>query len=63
MCESTVFLKENDNISEIMPNVAKIGVLEDKVICIGLLGEIVEIKDVQIIEANLMEHRIVLGKI
>ncbi len=63
MCESTVFLDENGNLKEIMQNVAKIDVRKNKVVCLGLLGEMREVEGVQIIEANLMEHRIVLGRI
>lgn len=63
MCESNVFLEENGNLSDVMQDVAKIEVHKDKVVCLGLLGERKEIEGVQIIEANLMEHRIVLGRV
>lgn len=62
MCESTVFLDENGELKEIMQAVAKIDVQKDKIICLGLLGDRKEIEGVQILEANLMEHRIILGK-
>lgn len=62
MCESTVFLDENGELKEVMQDVAKIDVQKDKIICLGLLGDRKEIEGVHIIEANLMEHRIILGK-
>jgi len=63
MCESNVFLYKNGEYTEFMQNVAKIDVLQDKVICFDLLGDRKEIEGVQITEANLMEHRIVLSKL
>ena len=63
MCESNVFLHTDDDITEFMHNVAKIEVFDDKVVCIDLLGDRKEVKGVQITEANLLEHRIVLGKL
>ncbi len=62
MCESSVFLLKNGDLKEFMNEVAKIDVIGDRVICIGLLGDKKEIEGVQITEANLMGHRIVLGK-
>lgn len=63
MCESTVFLDEKGELKEIMQDVTRINVYGNKVVCLGLLGEREEITGVQIIEANLMEHKIVLGKV
>jgi predicted RNA-binding protein len=63
MCESNVFLHTDDDIAEFMQNVVKIEVFNDKVICINLLGDRKEVEGVQITEANLLEHRIVLGKL
>ena len=63
MCESNVFLHTDDDFSEFMENVIKIEVFEDRVICINLLGDRKEAEGVQITEANLLEHRIVLGKL
>ena len=63
MCESNVFLHTDDDFSEFMQNVVKIEVFDDKVICINLLGDRKEVEGVQITEANLLEHRIVLGKL
>ncbi|UCE73058.1 MAG: CooT family nickel-binding protein [Methanomassiliicoccales archaeon] len=63
MCESVVFLDEKGQLTEVMPDVARIDVVKNKVICLGLLGEREEFEGVQIIEANLMEHKIVLGRL
>lgn len=63
MCESSVYLYKNGELTEFMNEVAKIDVIGNKVICIGILGDRKEIEGVQITEANLMEHRITLGKI
>ncbi|UCE36584.1 MAG: CooT family nickel-binding protein [Thermoplasmata archaeon] len=63
MCESNVFLHTEDDFSEFMQNVVKIEVFDDKVICINLLGDRKEVEGVRITEANLLEHRIVLGKL
>lgn len=62
MCESSVFLDKNGELTEFMNEVAKIDVIGDRVICIGILGDRKEIEGVQITEANLMQHRITLGK-
>ncbi len=63
MCESTVFLEENGDLVEIMQEVVKIEQKQNKIVCIGLLGERKEVENAIIMEANLMEHRIVLGKV
>jgi predicted RNA-binding protein len=63
MCESTVLLDKNGNLETIMENVTRIDVFPDKVVCLGILGEREEIADVMILEANLMEHKIILGKL
>jgi predicted RNA-binding protein len=63
MCESTVLLDKNGNLETIMENVTRIDVFPDKVVCLGILGEREEIPDVLILEANLMDHKIILGKL
>lgn len=62
MCESTVLLDNNGNLETVMENVTRIDVFPNKVVCLGLLGEREEIPGVTILEANLMDHRIILGK-
>ena len=63
MCESTVYLKESDDLSEVMKEVVKIEQKQNTIVCTGLLGERKEIENATIMEANLMEHRIVLGRV
>ena len=63
MCESTVFLDDDGNLKQVMENVTRIDVFPNKVVCLGLLGEREEIPDVTILEANLMDHKIILGKL
>jgi predicted RNA-binding protein len=63
MCESTVLLDKDGNLETVMENVTRIDVFPDKVVCLGLLGEREEIPGVTIMEANLMDHKIILGKL
>ena len=63
MCESTVLLDKDGNLETVMENVTRIDVFPDKVVCLGLLGEREEISGVTIMEANLMDHKIILGKL
>jgi predicted RNA-binding protein len=63
MCESTVLLDKDGNLETVMENVTRIDVFPDKVVCLGLLGEREEITGVTIMEANLMDHKIILGKL
>ena len=62
MCESTVYLEENGERQEVMADVAKITVLEDKVICQDIMGEAREVVNARIKEANLVDHSIILEK-
>ena len=63
MCESTVYLNESGELSEVMQEVVKIEQKQNKIVCTGLLGERKEVENAMIVEANLMEHRIVLGRV
>ncbi len=62
MCESTVYLEENNERTEVMADVAKITVLEDKIVCRDILGETREVPNARIKEANLVDHAIILEK-
>ncbi|UCF07476.1 MAG: CooT family nickel-binding protein [Thermoplasmata archaeon] len=62
MCESNVFMEEEGDLTEVMQEVTRIEVTENGVVCHGLLGERKEIQGVKIIEANLLDHKIILGK-
>lgn len=60
MCESNVYLREDDREKLIMENVAAITPAgKDVFVLKGLLGERMEIKGV-IEEINLMGHKIIL---
>jgi predicted RNA-binding protein len=60
MCESNVYLKDNDGEKLIMENVAAITPSgKDTFFLRGLLGESMEIKGV-IEDINLMGHKIIL---
>lgn len=63
MCESTVLLDKDGNLETIMENVTRVDVFPNKVVCLGILGEREEIADVTILEANLMDHKIIVGKL
>ena len=63
MCESAVYLEEDGELSEIMQEVVKIEQKQNRIVCVGLLGEKKEVENAVIKEANLMEHRIVLGRV
>jgi predicted RNA-binding protein len=60
MCESNVYLKENDIEKLIMENVAAITPADEGIFVLkGLLGERMEVKGV-IEDINLMGHKIIL---
>ena len=60
MCESNVYIKEGDNETLIMENVAAVTPLDAGTFLLkGLLGERMEIKGV-IEDINLMGHKIIL---
>ena len=62
MCESTVYLEESGNKTEIMKEVAKIEVTSDGIICYDIIGEKREVKGVTLKVANLMDHSIIFIK-
>ncbi len=62
MCESTVYLEENGDRTEIMKDVAKIEVTDDGIICYDIIGEKREVKGATLKIANLMEHSIIFQK-
>ena len=60
MCESSVYIKQNDKEELVMENVASITpVEEDRFLLKGLLGEQKEVKG-RIADINLMAHKIIL---
>lgn len=60
MCESSVYIKQNDKEELVMENVASITpVEEDRFLLKGLLGEQKEVSG-RIADINLMAHKIIL---
>jgi predicted RNA-binding protein len=62
MCESNVFIDEGGDLKEVMLEVTRIEVTNTGVVCHGLLGERKEVAGVRILDANLLDHKIILGK-
>jgi predicted RNA-binding protein len=62
MCESTVFVEENEKVLEVMRDVARIWVEGKDVVCTSVIGERVVLKDVRLKEANLLSHGIVFTR-
>jgi predicted RNA-binding protein len=60
MCESNVYIKQNDKEELVMENVASITPMEEDLFLLkGLLGERKEIRG-KIADINLMAHKIIL---
>lgn len=60
MCESAVFLLRGAEKTMVMPEAARLQVSGDGVVCVSALGEMIELADVEIADANLIKHEIVL---
>ena len=62
MCESTVYLLDDDGRTMIMPEAARITVTEQGVICVDTLGGQRLVEDADLHEANLIKHEIILKR-
>lgn len=62
MCESTVYIYENNSKTEFMKDVVKIEVTAKGIVCYDIVGEKRELKDGKIKVANLIDHSIILEK-
>ena len=62
MCESSVYLEEGSGRSLVMAEAARILFSGDKVTCVSTLGERADLEGVEIVEANLIKHEILLGR-
>ena len=62
MCESTVYIEENNERVEFMADVAKIEVTDQGIICYDIVGEKREAKGAKFKLLNLMDHSIILEK-
>ena len=63
MCESTAVLLKNGKKETIMEDVARMLFRDNGVDLMDIMGEKKEIPNVRIIEANLMNHEIILEEI
>ncbi len=63
MCESTVVMKRAGGKDVIMPEVARIIIDGNDIVLRDILGERKELGGVRLIEANLMDHEIILEEI
>jgi len=59
MCESTVFIEENDTVIEVMRDVARIWVDGEDIVCTSVIGERAVLKGARLKEANFLSHGIV----
>jgi predicted RNA-binding protein len=59
MCESTVFLEDENGAHEAMKEVARIIMDGKNAVCTDILGERVVLNNVRLKEANLLSHGIV----
>ncbi len=61
MCESKVYVLENEEKKLVMEESAKV-VFGDKITVYGILGNLVEVEDCEIDYIDLMKHEIILKK-
>jgi predicted RNA-binding protein len=60
MCESAVYLIRDSERTLVMQEAAKLISTDDGIVCVSPMGERIEMADVEIAEANLMKHEIIL---
>lgn len=60
MCESSVYLLKGAEKTMVMEEAARLQVFEGGVVIVSALGERLELADVEIADANLIKHEIVL---
>lgn len=60
MCESSVYLLRGDEKTLVMKEAGRLTVHGDGIVCVSVLGERLELADVEIADANLVRHEIVL---
>jgi predicted RNA-binding protein len=62
MCESTVFLEDENGAHEAMKEVARIVMEGKNAVCTDVLGERIILENVRFKEANLLSHGIVFKR-
>ncbi len=60
MCESSVYVLKGSEKSLVMAEAARVLVSGDEVTCVGIAGDRKTVKGVELAEANLMRHEIIL---
>jgi len=60
MCESAVYLLKGAEKILVMAEAAKVLASGTGIVCVDTLGERKEIRDAELVEANLVKHEIVL---
>ncbi|GEM_PF-539898 len=60
MCESSVYLVKGNEKTLVMQEAARLQIFEGGVVCVSALGDRLELADVEIADANLIKHEIVL---
>lgn len=60
MCESSVYLVKGSEKSLVMAEVARVLVSGHEITCVGVAGDRKTVSDVELSEANLVRHEIIL---
>lgn len=60
MCESSVYMLRGTEKALVMQEAARLQVLDGGIVCVSISGERVQLADVEIVDANLVKHEIVL---
>ncbi|MBN1677457.1 MAG: CooT family nickel-binding protein [Candidatus Thermoplasmatota archaeon] len=60
MCESAVYLIKGSEKLLVMPEAARLLVSGSDITCVDTLGDLKTVKDVELAEANLVKHEIIL---
>lgn len=63
MCESSVFLYEDGETRQIMADVTKITMEDNKATCMDILGDEKVLEGVELKEANLIGHGVVFKRV
>lgn len=63
MCESTVYLDEEGDVSEIMQDVTRIVMEGSSVRLTNIIGELIVLENVRFKEANLLSHGLVFERV
>ncbi len=62
MCRSTVYMSTKEGVLELVQNAVRLNLEDDLLIIIDDVGERLELRNVRIVEVNLISNNIVLEK-